>query len=461
MAKELDKHKKYKIMYGSNELFWGVGIEEESYFQFTKPIHVATPIIRTCHKAERYSVDYYTGFKSGYLTLFDQLFLDASGCIPLPFFFNGHSFEKMDLSGQHATTYEKDPKPNPRFGKSFFHELQAFSSFFKDEYEKKFCFDGDTIEFITQGFYKTRVDSVVKELIDTKIRFLKGVNDFLVKRRVHRDKGLLMYPPVNPGFAVFYSNPRNVLMFNNGTYHINITLPTMLGKKDETGLAPLLYPELFKDQHRQYIRYIQWIEPFLVALYGTADPFSKKCQRYSKASQRCAMSRYISIGTYDTVAMTEGKLLTVPLNEIRGSRLGYWWYKQYHMKSGYMPLDKIGMDINYKKHYNHGVELRIFDWFPENRLVDLSTFLVYLADASLCLPDVGEACMSESWNDFVVSVLDEGKDYKLPDTVLGMYEKIFGFDFVGKTLTVETGFAYMFQSLKRVYKMGFCAKCML
>ena len=57
MPKELDKHKKYKTMYGSNELFWGIGIEEETYFQFTKPIQVATPIIRTCHKAERYSVD--------------------------------------------------------------------------------------------------------------------------------------------------------------------------------------------------------------------------------------------------------------------------------------------------------------------------------------------------------------------------------------------------------------------
>jgi hypothetical protein len=159
--------------------------------------------------------------------------------------------------------------------------------------------------------------------------------------------------------------------------------------------------------------------------------------------------------------MTEGKMLTVPLNEIRGSRLTYWWYKQYHTKSGYMPLDKIGMDINYKKHYNHGVELRIFDWFPEDRLVELSTFLIYLADASLCLPEVGEACMSESWNDFVVSVLDEGKDYKLPHTILGMYEKIFDFDFVGKSFTVETGFAYMFQSLKRMYKTGFCAKCML
>ena len=205
MPKEHDKHKKYKTMYGSSELYWGLGIEEETYFQFTKPIHVASPIIRSCHKAERYSVDYYSGFKTGYLTVFNQLFPDASGCPPLPFFFNGHSFEKMDLSGQHATTYEKQPKPNPRFGKSFFYELQSFCpSLFKDEYEKSFCFDGDTIEFITQEFYKARVSNIVKELIHAKMRFLKGVNDFLINKRVHRDKGLLMYPPVNPGFAVFY-----------------------------------------------------------------------------------------------------------------------------------------------------------------------------------------------------------------------------------------------------------------
>ena len=462
MPKELDKHKKYKTMYGSNELFWGFGIEEETYFQFTKPIYAATPIIRSCHKPERYSVNYYSGFKTGYLTLFAQLFPDTSGCVPLPYFFNGHSFEKMDLSGNHATTYEKVPKPNPAFGKSFFKELQNFCpAIFKDEYEKTFCFDGDTIEFITQGFYKVKLQVVLKELIDTKTRFLKGVNAFLIKKRIYRDKGLLMYPPLNPGFAVFHSNPRNIAMFNSGTYHINITLPSMLGKKDETGLAPILYPDLFKDQHKQFIRSIQWIEPFLIALYGTADPFSKLCPRYTKASQRCATSRYIGIGTYDTVLMTEGKILTVPIQEVKGYRTDFWWYKQYHTKSGYLPLDKIGMDINYKKHYNHGVELRIFDWFPEEKLKDLCTFLVYLADASLCLPPIPEACVSESWNDFVTSVINDGKHGQLSGAMLGLYEKIFGIEFVGKYFTVETGFAYFFESIQRKYKTGFCAKCML
>ena len=270
-----------------------------------------------------------------------------------------------------------------------------------------------------------------------------------------------MYPPLNPGFAVFHSNPRNIAMFNSGTYHINITLPSMLGKKDETGLAPILYPELFKDQHRQFIRCIQWIEPFLLALYGTADPFSTLSPRYTKASQRCATSRYIGIGTYDTVLMTEGKILTIPIHEVKGYRTDFWWYKQYHKKSGYLPLDKIGMDINYKKHYNHGVELRIFDWFPEEKLKDLCTFLVYLADASLCLPSVPEACVSESWNDFVISVIDEGKQCQLSGAMLGLYEKMFGIEFVGKHFTVETGFAFLFESIQRKYKMGFCAKCML
>jgi hypothetical protein len=311
------------------------------------------------------------------------------------------------------------------------------------------------------GFYKVKLQVVLKELIDTKTRFLKGVNSFLTKKHIYRDKGLLMYPPLNPGFAVFHSNPRNIAMFNSGTYHINITLPSMLGKKDETGLAPILYPELFKDQHKQFIRSIQWIEPFLIALYGTADPFSKLCPRYTKASQRCATSRYIGIGTYDTVLMTEGKILTVPIQEVKGYRTDFWWYKQYHTKSGYLPLDKIGMDINYKKHYNHGVELRIFDWFPEEKLKDLCTFLVYLADASLCLPLIPEACLSESWNDFVTSVINDGKHGQLSGAILGLYEKIFGIEFVGKHFTVETGFAYFFESIQRKYKTGFCAKCML
>ena len=38
---ELEKHKKYNSYYKSNELFWGIGIENEVYLEFDKKINVS------------------------------------------------------------------------------------------------------------------------------------------------------------------------------------------------------------------------------------------------------------------------------------------------------------------------------------------------------------------------------------------------------------------------------------
>ena len=153
----LEKHKKYKDSYGRNEIYWGLGIEEETYFQFTKPIYVACPILRSSHKPERYSIKYFDNYKDSYKERLSELFPDASGCIPLPHFFNAHAFQRMDVKGIHRTTYEKLPKLQPNFsGKSFFDELQgSCPSIFLEGYDKWFVFDGDTVEFMTQNFYKT------------------------------------------------------------------------------------------------------------------------------------------------------------------------------------------------------------------------------------------------------------------------------------------------------------------
>ena len=462
MAKVLEKHKKYKNKYGSNEIYWGLGIEEETYFQFSKPIYVATPIIRSCHKAERYSVDYYATYKPGHNKVIEALFSDASGCIPLPYFMNSHSFTKMDMSGNHATTYEKKPQPNPNFaGKTFLDELQAFSPMFKEDYELNYTFDGDSVEFMTLGFYKVKAADVIKELVDYKKRFLEELNRFLEEKRRHREKGRLLYPPRNPGFAVFYSNPANVVMFNNGTYHINLTLPSIIGSATSDEPAPLAFPELFKTQHRQCIRMIQWLEPFLIAVYGTADPLSANSRRYTKASQRCCVARYIGIGTYDIETMPEGKLLTVPVNKVRGSDLPYWWYSKYHKTSGYNPLEQIGMDINYRKHYNHGIEMRFFDWFAEERLGDLVSFLVYLCEAALERPEMGQAVFSQTWNQFVIDILRDGADTLITTEVAGTYEKLLGVQLVGKKLTASSAFQYIFKELKHIYKNGECVKRML
>lgn len=422
----LEKHKKYKDSYGSYEIYWGLGLEEETYLQFTKPIYVAAPIFRTCHKPERYSVKYFDNYKDSYKSILNEMFPDASGCIGIPFYMNSHGFQRMDVKGFHRTTYEKIPKPNQNFiGKSFFELLQESSpDIFVNGYDKWFIFDGDTIEFMTQNFYKTTIITCVKELIEYKKIFLEAINTYILKNSIFREKGVLMYPPSNPGFVIHATNPGNISMFNNGTYHINITLPTYLDGKGE-----VLYAEKFREDHRRFIRLVQWLEPFLIAVYGTPDPFSERNTSYSKASQRAAISRYIGIGTYDTVEMPIGKCNTLPLTEIPATSNEFWWYKRYHMTSGYTALETLGMDINFRKHFQHGCELRFFDWFPEERLEELLELLVCLAEASYHFPLAPPAPLQESWNNCVIGIMQNGLDYTLTQEEKAAYEKHFGMDF--------------------------------
>jgi hypothetical protein len=464
--KVLEKHKKYGPKYGTNELYWGIGIEEETYLQFEKLLHIAAPVVRSNHSPERYSVDYYKSYKPVFIkNAFLGTFFDASGFYDLPFFLNGYAIQKMDYKNEHQTTYEKEPKPNPRFsGKTIFDELQAFNpKLFKDQYEQFFTFDGDTVEFITQNFYKVKARETIVELQKHKLEFIQAFNKFLIHSHNFKQYGLLQYPKVNPGFAVYYSNPTNVAMFNNGTYHINLTLPSFLGTKSDIsgGPAPLLYPELFIDQHRKVILVYQWLEPLILANFGTSDPFYNLCGSFAKGSQRCAISRYIGIGTYDTNQMRPGKLLTLDIKEIPGAHTSFWWYKRYHVSSAYLPLFKIGMDINFRKHYNHGIELRCLDWFPEERLYELIEFLIYAAEAALVHHDAPEPILSESWNDLVIGVLEEGKDYCIPRSCLARYEKILGIEILSKNHSVLTAYELLAKELKKKYKGGAVAKLML
>lgn len=469
---EFVKHLRYKSMYKPNEMYWGLGIEEETYLQFTKPLYVAAPVMRSNHAAERYSVRYYSTYKPQYKAAFAKLFPDASGFFPIPFFFNAHAFNRMDMSGNHVTTYEKKPKPNPKFnGKTFFQELYAFVPMyyccrprkFSRIFERACIFDGDSIEFMTQDFYKATVRHVVRELVKSKEYLLDTINTFLIQRNIHGEKGLLMYPTENPGFVVHYTNPKNIAMFNNGTYHINITLPTMLGELDKNRLPKLLDYNKFRADHQKYIRLIQWLEPFIIAVYGTSDPLSTVSKEYSRGSQRCAVSRYIGICTFDTNAMTVGKIVTIPVKDIRGSSTDFWWYKKYHATSGYNTLDELGMDISYRKHYNHGVEIRFLDWFPETRLQELLEFYVYLADLSLdisvLLPE--EPILNEDYNNLIVSMLQEGSSYIIPPSTIALYEKILGIDIQTSRPNITHIYEIISKQMRRKYYDGLCAHLML
>ena len=411
---DTSKHERYKSSYKANDYYWGVGIELETYLQFDTPNPMNAWAIHTNHKRERYSVDYFTGLQPEYKDHLKKLFPD--GLSSLPLYMNSHSFQHTDVLGNHRTTYAKVPKPNPAFTETIHETLcKANPSVFKDKYKINYTYDGDTIEFMTQDFYKATVKGAVSELIREKKLYLDALN----KADLFPDLGALKYPVANEPFVTFLTNEKNVAIFNNGTYHLNFTLPTLLDAKKQPANVTL-----FIQQHKAAIRYIQYLEPLLLAVYGTPDPFSKVSDKFSKASQRCAVSRYIGIGTYDTNAMKPGKILQIDRKSCRQAKNDFWWYTTYTKDSCYVPLEEIGIDINFNKHGAHGIELRFFDWFPEEKLEEIMTILVHVLDVSLKYGCPDDPTVCPIWNGLVVKVL-QGGDVVLTRGEYEMYARIF------------------------------------
>jgi hypothetical protein len=161
--------------------------------------------------------------------------------------------------------------------------------------------------------------------------------------------------------------------------------------------------------------------------------------------------------------MPVGKIVTVPVKDIRGSGTDFWWYKKYHETSGYNMLDELGMDISYRKHYNHGVEIRFLDWFPESRLKELLEFYVYLADLSL---DVGvelpeEPILNEAYNNLLVAMLQEGKEFSVPAETIAVYEKVLGIEIKTSRPNMTRLYEVIGREMRRKYHGGLCARLML
>jgi hypothetical protein len=417
---ELEKHKKYESMYGKNEIYWGLGIECESYLELSKPVFVQPGFIMNNHGRERYSVDYYTSYKKDTLLKAFSKFSSVKEEIPLPVLVNSHALTKLDENLEHQTLYKTGSPANPKFkGKTIFDLLkQVKPEYFSEQYEKSFVFDGDSVEIMTQRFYKTTIEKTLEELRTSREEFIQNLKESLCGIKTLKMYCDIGWTSGNHGFAVMVTNPKNLAIFNNGTYHINITLPTQLNEHGK-----IKNWKKFVEVHKNYIRLIQWLEPILIANFGSPDPLAWLVEgKYSLGSQRCAMSRYIGIGTYDTDTMNRGKLLTMDLSGVRSS-----WYSMYHEDSAYVRLEKVGLDINFNKHYNHGVEIRFFDWFPEQRLRGLLKFLVYLGDVCLTRPHVENPIDHPVWNQWTARVIQKGAEAGCKEAEAALLSKILGF----------------------------------
>jgi len=397
------KHIKYLSSFKPNEIYWGIGIENETYLEVQNQKPVNENFFKN-QARERYSVDYYKTYRAKCFSRSIDSMLKLNKPYDVPLLINSHELLKNDLSGQPITNYNKASTPNTKFsGKTTFEYMCEKDQYFKEEYEKSFCFDGDTIEFMTQNYYKTNISSVIDELLYYKKIFLKNINNLSLP--VCKNERLI-YPEKNHGFARFTTNYNNLAIFNNSTYHFNFTLPTQLDENCE-----IVNRKEFDKRHSKAIRIIQLLEPFFIAKYGSGDILSFNSEhhrRYPKGSQRVAASRYIGAGTYDSVLMKTGKLLQGDRKTMEPS-----WYTKLYNQINYEKGDKMGYDINFNKFKNHGIELRFFDWFPEVHLEKVLKFIVHLLDHSEILKIVDNPIYDTDYNNIMYKAILQGKEATL------------------------------------------------
>jgi hypothetical protein len=428
-----DKHSKYKGSYGKNELYWGIGIENELYLEFEKKFKIDKNKFLNNHKRERYSVDYYKNYVEEHVNC-GFLYESFTHSGELPILLNSHSLTKTDQFNQPKNLYTKLCEPNPKFCGQTLWEIAMKNAYLADNFQKNFTFDGDTIEIITQNFYKTKYTSVIEEYKQSKKDFIKNLQSVFSENNIFTEYGEIGFIKENHPFAIYLTNIHNIGIFNNGTLHFNITLPTKL--QEDSKIADKIE---FINIHKNYIKLIQFMEPFFLVKYGSPDQFSKISCDYAKlfsaCSQRCAVSRYIGIGTYDTDDMKTGKLLQDDISIFDVVTKDYGWYNQYYKNCAYTKGEKMGYDINFNKHYNHGVEIRFFDHIEDDeKIKNVLEDLIYLGDWSLENKITENPIKSVTWNGLVVKCMREGKNTELSFEELELYNSIFRTKFWNKDI---------------------------
>ena len=150
------KHFKYKNAYKPNNIYWGLGIENEIYLEFSKKKIIKKTDVLVKQKNERYSLDYYSNYKKYYLSKGLIHFISSieDDEIEIPYLLNSHSFTKTDIYNEPARLYTKKCEENPRFcGETFIETLQKTNPYFKNTIDTYWLFDGDSIEFNSINFF--------------------------------------------------------------------------------------------------------------------------------------------------------------------------------------------------------------------------------------------------------------------------------------------------------------------
>ena len=395
--------------------FWGIGLENETYLQFEESLVVSGQFIQEKMGRERYSLNYLKCYKKGSLEKVLSLAFNSGKNYLVSQMMNSHSLEKLDVHFQHKTIQSAPPlKDNPDYsGKSIIelflekqpHQIQSMLTQ-KNNPMGSIIFDGDTIEFVTKYYENRTIQESFNELKATKKLFLEKLNEVKIL------PGNLTYPEYNIGINMFMSNQRNLVLFNNGTFHFHITLPTL------TEDSRIIDYAAFDLAHHKAIYLLQWFEPLFIATLGSPDIMSVISEKFGMeekfagGSMRNAMSRYTGVGIYHK-SMPKGKVLTYPVDEFRKlltfkKEENIWWRDRIESELSYELLSDVGLDFNREKLYQSGYEFRSFDEFPTDYLPEVLHAIVLISEHAQYIDEVEWASNNAIWNNLVFKTLTQG-----------------------------------------------------
>jgi hypothetical protein len=134
--------------------------------------------------------------------------------------------------------------------------------------------------------------------------------------------------------------------------------------------------------------------------------------------------------------MKTGKLLFDNIDTFEIYTREYGWYKQYYKDCAYNKLESLGYDINFNKHYNHGVEIRFFDHITDDNIIkEILNYLIIIADYSLVNNIIDNPILSVNWNNIIVKCMKYGFKTVLDEKELDMYNKLFNHKFINNNIT--------------------------
>lgn len=388
---------------------WGIGIEHETYLQFEHATIVKGNELVQKFGRERYSLDYRENYKDGVLASL------SNHIVPDDYYFvfqmmNSHCFDKLDVNYEHKTLYTKDAQSNPRFSGTTILNTIDSSTRIQDMCSAReksvgfVFFDGDAIELITKRFENVSVQEVVEEFRHHKSEFLTTLNTGIFKETP------LHYPEYNVGWNMFKTSP-SILLFNNGTYHVHVTLSTPVEH------SRIIDYESFTRRHVSAIYLLQWFEPFYISLLGSPDIFGCTTSQhvFAKGSMRNAISRYIGVGTYHE-SMGPHKILTYNLDEFKKLLTSEetWWRTRIERETAYsLPKSELGLDFNLHKLYQSGFEMRIFDAFPDTYLESVLASILVISEHAQHIPRVEWCTNNKMWNDMAYMSILQGCESSL------------------------------------------------